>query len=163
VILITEPPRSLSLRVWLQANTSPLLGHLPLELITTGTYAQPHLNALIFFLHFFFSSYSQLILRPYGWSTQLPPNEATAKLVGDGIRDQIRAVHNVAYTSEPSWQLYYTAGTAQDWFYSGGKIPLAYHSFQRAYYSCTHFYERLPAFHHFLPFVVVFLLCLKCL
>jgi len=73
-----------------------------------------------------YHSYSQLILRPYGWTTQPPPNEALAKLVGDGIRDTILSVHNISYTSEPSWQLYYTSGTAQDWFYAAGKAPLAY-------------------------------------
>jgi len=73
-----------------------------------------------------YHSYSQLILRPYGWTTALPPNEAIAKSVGDGIRDTIRSVTNVQYTSEASWELYYTSGTAQDWFYSAGKAPLAY-------------------------------------
>jgi len=73
-----------------------------------------------------YHSYSQLILRPYGWTTQLPPNDAESKLVGDGIRDHILSVHRVQYTSEPSWQLYYTAGTAQDWFYAAGKALLAY-------------------------------------
>jgi murein tripeptide amidase MpaA len=73
-----------------------------------------------------FHSYSQLILRPYGWTKDLPPNDATAKTVGDGIRDKIKSVHNVQYTSEASWELYYTAGTAQDWFYAEGQAPLAY-------------------------------------
>lgn len=73
-----------------------------------------------------YHSYSQLILRPYGWTTALPPNDAFAKSVGDGIRDTIRATPGVVYTSEPSWQLYYTSGTAQDWFYAAGKAPLAY-------------------------------------
>jgi len=73
-----------------------------------------------------YHSYSQLILRPYGWTTALPPNDVQAKLVGDTIRARILAVNNVAYTSEPSWQLYYTSGTAQDWYYGEAKIPLSY-------------------------------------
>jgi len=73
-----------------------------------------------------FHSYSQLILRPYGWSRQLPPNDAQAKLVGDTIRATILAVHNQAYTSQPSWALYPTTGSAQDWYYGGAKIPLSY-------------------------------------
>jgi murein tripeptide amidase MpaA len=73
-----------------------------------------------------YHSYSQLILRPYGWTTALPPNDATAKLVGDTIRDRIRATTNVVYTSQASWQLYYTAGTAQDWYYTPGATPLSY-------------------------------------
>jgi len=73
-----------------------------------------------------YHSYSQLILRPYGWTTALPPNDALAKTVGDTIRARILAVNNVAYTSQPSWQLYYTSGTAQDWYYSQAKVPLSY-------------------------------------
>jgi len=73
-----------------------------------------------------YHSYSQLILRPYGWTTNLPPNDAQAKVIGDTIRARILAVYNVPYTSEPSWQLYYTAGTAQDWYYSEAKVPFSY-------------------------------------
>jgi len=73
-----------------------------------------------------YHSYSQLILRPYGWTTALPPNDALAKSIGDTIRNRILAVHNVAYTSEPSWELYYTAGTAQDWYYAEAKVPISF-------------------------------------
>jgi len=73
-----------------------------------------------------YHSYSQLILRPYGWTTALPPNDALAKTVGDTIRARILAVNGVAYTSQPSWALYYTTGSAQDWYYSQAKIPLSY-------------------------------------
>jgi len=73
-----------------------------------------------------FHSYSQLILRPYGWSRSLPPNDAQAKLVGDTIRQTILNVHRQAYTSQPSWALYPTTGSAQDWYYGQAKIPLSY-------------------------------------
>jgi len=73
-----------------------------------------------------YHSYSQLILRPYGWTSTPPPNEAKAKTVGDTIRDRIRAINNVAYTSEASWQLYYASGVAPDWWYSKASIPLSY-------------------------------------
>jgi carboxypeptidase A2 len=73
-----------------------------------------------------YHSYSQLVLRPYGWSNQPPSNEATAKLVGDNISAAIRNNSGKAYTSEPSWQLYYTSGSAQDWFFTPAKIPLSY-------------------------------------
>jgi hypothetical protein len=53
-------------------------------------------------------------------------DDAQAKLVGDTIRACILAVNNVAYTSQASWQLYYTAGTASDWYYGEAKIPLSY-------------------------------------
>jgi len=70
-----------------------------------------------------YHSYSQLILRPYGWTNALPPNDAASKLVGDTIRARILAVNNVAYTSQASWQLYYTAGTASDWYYAQTTAP----------------------------------------
>jgi len=73
-----------------------------------------------------YHSYSQLILRPYGWTTARPTNDATAKLVGDGIRDAIYGSHKVRYTSEASWELYATTGTASDWFFGPGKVPLSY-------------------------------------
>jgi len=73
-----------------------------------------------------YHSYSQLILRPYGWTNALPPNDARAKTVGDTIRARILAVNNVAYTSQPSWQLYYTTGSAQDWYYGQANVPLSY-------------------------------------
>lgn len=73
-----------------------------------------------------YHSYSQLILRPYGWTRTAPPNEAVAKTVGDTIRQKILSVNNVYYTSEPSWQLYYTTGSAQDWYYSEADVPLSY-------------------------------------
>jgi len=73
-----------------------------------------------------YHSYSQLVLRPYGWTTALPPNDAAAKAVGDGIAAAIRATTGLVYTSEPSWQLYYTAGTAQDWYYAPAKIPISF-------------------------------------
>jgi len=73
-----------------------------------------------------YHSYSQLILRPYGWSRNPAPNEAVSKLVGDGIRDAIRGVHSKTYTSEASWELYITSGSAQDWWYSEAKVPFSY-------------------------------------
>jgi hypothetical protein len=73
-----------------------------------------------------YHSYSQLILRPYGWTTSLPSNDATAKMVGDGYRDRIRAQSGVSYTSQPAWQLYETSGTARDWYNSAAGSPLSY-------------------------------------
>jgi len=73
-----------------------------------------------------YHSYSQLILRPYGWTTTPPPNDAAVKIIGDTIRARILAVNNVAYTSQASWQLYYTTGSAQDWYYSQANIPVSF-------------------------------------
>jgi len=73
-----------------------------------------------------YHSYSQLVLRPYGWSNTLPSNDAVAKSVGDKISADIRANGGKAYTSQASWQLYYTTGSAQDWYYGQARIPLSY-------------------------------------
>jgi len=85
-------------------------------IIQTGTYSA----------HIDFHSYSQLILRPYGWTTNLPPNSAELKLVGDTMSSAIYAVHSRRYTSEPSYQLYYTTGTIDDWTYAKAGIKLVY-------------------------------------
>jgi len=73
-----------------------------------------------------FHSYSQLILRPEGWTTTPPPNEAVSRAVADEIRDQIFAVNRVQYTSTPSWDLYFTTGSSTDWTYNQAKIPFSY-------------------------------------
>jgi len=62
-------------------------------------------------------SYSQLILRPWGYTRTNSPDETFLKSVGDGMRDVIRSVGGVAYTSQKSIDLYVTTGTASDWFY----------------------------------------------
>ncbi|KAJ3331161.1 hypothetical protein HDU76_003947 [Blyttiomyces sp. JEL0837] len=64
-----------------------------------------------------FHAFSQLILRPYGYSTEDAPDEALLKEAGDGIRDIIKSVSGKQYTSEKSIDLYVTTGTASDWFY----------------------------------------------
>ncbi|XP_065890606.1 carboxypeptidase B-like [Dysidea avara] len=63
-------------------------------------------------------SYSQLILRPYGWTSEDAPDEAQLKAIGDGMSDRIFAVHGKYYTSQKGIGLYPTSGTARDWFYS---------------------------------------------
>ncbi|KAJ3277722.1 hypothetical protein HK104_003036 [Borealophlyctis nickersoniae] len=65
-----------------------------------------------------FHSYSQLVLRPYGWTETNAPDERLNKLAGDGIRDQIRSTSGKGYTSEKSIELYVTTGSAQDFWYS---------------------------------------------
>jgi len=67
-----------------------------------------------------FHSYSQLVLRPYGWTTANCPDETKLKALGDGVRNAIYAVHKKDYISEKSIDLYITTGTASDWFYQEG-------------------------------------------
>jgi len=73
-----------------------------------------------------FHSYSQLILRPYGWAVTVPSNEAQLKQVGDGMAAAIKAVHQKVYTSEHIYDLYLAAGSIEDWQLTTAKIPLAY-------------------------------------
>lgn len=62
-------------------------------------------------------SYSQLILRPYGWTDQDSPDEPMLKELGDLMSDRAYAVHEKRYISQKSIGLYPTTGTASDWFY----------------------------------------------
>lgn len=64
-----------------------------------------------------FHCYSQLVLRPEGWTTKLSPHEKEHKFVGDRIVSIIKNVHGKTYISEPSVALYKTTGAASDWFY----------------------------------------------
>ncbi|KAJ3043018.1 hypothetical protein HDV00_005925 [Rhizophlyctis rosea] len=80
-----------------------------------------------------FHSYSQLILRPYGWTRKDAPDEKLLKEAGDGMRERIKSVHGKKYVSEREIDLYAASGTASDWFYGkevtkwlGGKHLYAY-------------------------------------
>ncbi|KAJ3085095.1 hypothetical protein HK102_000323 [Quaeritorhiza haematococci] len=64
-----------------------------------------------------FHSYSQLILRPYGWTTRPAPDEKLARKAADTMRDLIYGVHQKKYVSEREIDLYKASGTASDWFY----------------------------------------------
>jgi len=67
-----------------------------------------------------FHCYSQLVLRPYGWTTSNCPDEASLKTLGDGVRDAIKTVHNKVYVSQRAADLYLASGGASDWYYSTG-------------------------------------------
>eukprot|EP00040_Diaphanoeca_grandis_P038854 m.257536 g.257536 ORF g.257536 m.257536 type:complete len:438 (+) comp35393_c0_seq1:111-1424(+) len=62
-------------------------------------------------------AYSQLVLRPYGWTSADAPDEALLKEIGDRIRDAAGSVNGLTYVSQKSIALYTTTGTASDWFY----------------------------------------------
>jgi len=64
-----------------------------------------------------YHSYSQLILRPYANSYDVPPNEDDLKALGDGMSDAIYDDSGVYYNSEPGVDLYPTSGTADSWYY----------------------------------------------
>ena len=62
-------------------------------------------------------SYSQLVLRPYGWTSNNAPDEAKLKAAGDLFKTEAEKVHGFRYTSQKSVALYPTTGSASDWFY----------------------------------------------
>ena len=64
-----------------------------------------------------FHSYSQLILRPYGFTEDDSPNESDFKKVTAQMSASIQKVSSKYYTPEKSVELYITTGTASDYFY----------------------------------------------
>jgi hypothetical protein len=62
-------------------------------------------------------SYSQLILRPYGWTTSASPHESALSSVGKQFANDIKATTGKTYTSQRSVQLYATTGDVVDWWY----------------------------------------------
>jgi hypothetical protein len=73
-----------------------------------------------------FHSYGQLIMRPYGWSTTPPDNNAHLAQVGDGMVSVMREATGVAYTNQAIWELYLSSGSSCDWFHDESKIPLSF-------------------------------------
>jgi len=63
-------------------------------------------------------AYSQLVLRPYGWTQTDAPDEGLLKECGDLFRDEAAKPFGTKFTSQKSIGLYPTTGTANDWFYS---------------------------------------------
>lgn len=79
-------------------------------------------------------SYSQLILRPYGWvapAVEAPPNDAEHTQIGQEMADAIEASMGEEYTSQPSTSLYATCGSAGDYLYSEFGAALPHHRRRR--------------------------------
>ncbi|KAL7749281.1 hypothetical protein RI367_005433 [Sorochytrium milnesiophthora] len=64
-----------------------------------------------------FHTFSQLILRPWGDTHDDAPHEADLRKAADSMRDTIKSVHGMDYTSEKEIDLYVTTGTAPDFWY----------------------------------------------
>jgi len=62
-------------------------------------------------------AYSQLMLRPWGWTQADAPDERLMKECGDRFRDDVAKVFGTRFTSQKSIGLYPTTGTGNDWFY----------------------------------------------
>jgi len=65
-----------------------------------------------------FHSYSQLFMRPWGYTTSLPKDEAILKQLGDGCADAIYSVNKVRFASGNIARIIYVAsGSSADWVY----------------------------------------------
>lgn len=79
-------------------------------------------------------SYGELILFPWGWSTNPAPNHAALGTLGGKFGFFNR------YTVQPSFELYPTSGTADEWAY--GELGLASYTFEIG----TTFFEPCGSF-----------------
>jgi len=67
-----------------------------------------------------FHSFSELVLRPYGWTTQNAPDEKTFTELGNEIVAAIQSKKEDKYVNERVVDLYVASGNACDWFYGLG-------------------------------------------
>jgi MYXO-CTERM domain-containing protein len=74
--------------------------------------AQPQLVA-----HVDFHSYSQLILRPWGYTYDAPPDEASLAMLGQRMSDAMWSATQTDYPSIHAAELYPAAGAVDDWAY----------------------------------------------
>ncbi|KAI9333208.1 putative carboxypeptidase precursor [Zopfochytrium polystomum] len=69
-----------------------------------------------------FHSYSQLVLRSWGWTSTPSKNEAVLKKLGDGMASAIKTNSGKSYTSEPGAGLYPASGCTDDWMTAKAKM-----------------------------------------
>jgi len=94
----------------------------------TAPFSEPESSALSTFLGSLnnvigaidWHSYSQLILRPYGWTLNDSPYEKPLFALSQQWAAAIKSVNGLIYDPIKSAQLYYTDGTASDWFFKIG-------------------------------------------
>lgn len=73
--------------------------------------------------HIDFHSFSQLILSPWGYTSQLPPDRPLFAQLDDMLADAIESVNGLRYTSGPAYTtIYPAAGVAPDWMYGARGI-----------------------------------------
>jgi carboxypeptidase A1 len=69
-------------------------------------------------------SHGQLILQPWGWTGDLPPDHALLDGIGAEAAALIKAVHNKTYIHGTCYEeLYPISGGASDWFYGQNDTP----------------------------------------
>lgn len=64
-----------------------------------------------------YHSYGQLILYPWGYTYNPPPDVLALSNMSADMADLIQQVHGSIYTPQQASQLYLTSGTTDDWFY----------------------------------------------
>jgi len=67
-----------------------------------------------------FHSFSQLILRPYGWTNDNSPDDAAFTSLGQSIMKSMATVSKAKYVNEHIVDLYVASGGANDWWYGIG-------------------------------------------
>ncbi len=66
-------------------------------------------------------SYSQLILQPYGYTSQLPPDHATFEMIGANMENVMEDLHGTGWVHGPTYTTIYPAsGVTLDWAYVEG-------------------------------------------
>lgn len=75
-----------------------------------------------------FHSFSQLVLRQYGWKNQAPgaPDGPLQKKVGDDMAAKITAKHMVTYDSKIGGSTLPAPGASDDWAYAKQALVLSY-------------------------------------
>lgn len=68
-------------------------------------------------------SYSQLILRNYGWTRRPSPHERVLLDISKRMADSMKSLYHVKYTPMLSSGLYPSSGSAEDWLYVKAGIP----------------------------------------
>jgi hypothetical protein len=76
-------------------------------------------RAIAFDVH----SYSQLILRNYGWTRSPSPLEPILLAISNQMSTEMKSLYNVLYTPKLSSGLYPSSGSAEDWLYVKAGIP----------------------------------------
>lgn len=68
-------------------------------------------------------SYSQLILRNYGWTNRPSAHETVLLAISKHMSNKMKLLHDVKYTPMASAGLYPSSGSAEDWLYVKAGIP----------------------------------------
>jgi len=86
-----------------------------IKALMSGFQAAPNMIAAVDF-----HSYSQLVLRPYGWTENRAPDETALNSIGAVMRDAMAKSRGTRYTNQRVVDLYVASGGSNDWWYGIG-------------------------------------------